>query len=270
MFSKIFDELNISSNARLIFTALMEHGPMTARQLAERVDIPRPSIYDHVKSLMQKDLVAERTEENKKVFFIDKLENIPDLIQEKIDILQKEKKNATDALPTLLKQVQFYEPKIKFYSGIDGVRQAMNTIMWDDNIETILMWPMSEMAKVLGEDYLADLNKKRIKRNISIRGIWPEDKKLDFRKYPFLGVGGRHMRDLRLAPKGMTWNMGYWMYADKVIFLSSRKEMFAFVVNSKDFTELIKAQFEIIWNISKPVKPQPEYTDTFLESIGEK
>ena len=49
----------------------------------------------------------------------------------------------------------------------------------------------------------------------------------------------------------MTWDMGYWMYEDKVAFLSSEKEGFGFVIHSKDFANLIKVQFEEIWKVSK-------------------
>jgi hypothetical protein len=37
--------------------------------------------------------------------------------------------------------------------------------------------------------------------------------------------------------------MSYWLYADKAAFISSRRETFGFIIHSKDFAELIKAQF---------------------------
>ena len=39
--------------------------------------------------------------------------------------------------------------------------------------------------------------------------------------------------------------MSYW-YADKVAFISSRQETFGFVIHSRDFAEMMKAQFEVI------------------------
>jgi hypothetical protein len=166
-----------------------------------------------------------------------------------------------------LKETKFIEPKIKFYSGKEGLKQVMNHIMWHRDIDTTIMWPMNEVLHVLGKEYLEELNKKRIERNISIRGIYPSDSKPDFKKYPFLGVGKKHLRYIRLAPKAMIWNMGYWMYEDKIAFISSQKESFGFVIHSKDFAQLMKTQFEAIWNLSKPVKAEPQNTDKFLETI---
>jgi len=170
-------------------------------------------------------------------------------------------------LPTLSKQTKNIEPKIKFYSGAEGVKQVLRDMLWYKNIETLTMWPMSEMVEILDKEYLADLNRKRIRRNISIKGIWPESKAVNLKEYPFLGVGKKHLRELRIAPKNMRWNMSYWLYEDKVAFISSRQEGFGFVVHSKDFSDLIRTQFEVIWEISKRIKPQSKYTDKFLETI---
>ncbi|MFA6463551.1 MAG: helix-turn-helix domain-containing protein [Candidatus Paceibacterota bacterium] len=253
MLTKIFKELGLSGITERVFNNLVEKGPSTARQLADRVAIPRPSVYDHLKILIEKGLVMERSEEGKKVFSIDNVLNIEELLNDKIKSLQTEKEQFKLSLPSLMKKTSFIEPQIKFYSGKEGVKQVINHIMLNRNIETILMWPMSEMMKVLGDEYLKELNIKRVQRNIHLRVIWPKDKVLDTKKYPYLGSGEEHLRDLRIAPKGMTWDMGYWMYEDRVIFLSSEKEGFGFVVHSKDFASLIKVQFDEIWKVSKPI-----------------
>lgn len=265
MFDQIFEELGLPIITQRVFDDLINRGPSTARQLADRLGLPRPSVYDHLKLLIKRGLVTERQGEGKKLFLIDNLKNIEELLQEKINHLEQEKIKFGHSLPALLKKVEFIEPQIKFYSGREGVKQVMNYIMINRNIETLLMWPMSEMMKVLGPEYLEELNVKRIQRKISIRGIWPQDKRLDAKKYPYLGAGQEHLRELRLAPKNMTWDMGYWMYEDKVAFLSSEKEGFGFVVHSQDFANLIKVQFNAIWQISEPVKPEPQITDDFLE-----
>jgi sugar-specific transcriptional regulator TrmB len=253
MFKKIFEELGLSSTAQQVFNELVSKGPTNARKLAERVSIPRSSVYDHLKILIQHGLVMQRSDDGKKIFSIDDVRNIEELLNDKIKALENEKSEFKKSLPDLLRTTNSVEPRIKFYSGKEGVKQVINHIMLNRNIETILMWPMSEMMKILGDEYLKDLNEKRIQRNIFLRVIWPKDKILDTSKFPYLGSSEEHLRDLRIAPSGMTWDMGYWLYEDKVAFLSSEKEGFGFVVQSKDFANLMKVQFEEIWKISTTV-----------------
>ena len=119
------------------------------------------------KILIKKGLVTERNEENKKVFIVDNIENIKELLNDRIKSLENEKKQFELSLPSLLQKVAFLEPQIKFYSGKEAMKQVMNHIMLNRNIETELFWPMSEMMKILGPEYLEELNKKRIQRNMA-------------------------------------------------------------------------------------------------------
>ena len=117
MFQKIFTELGLADLTQKVFTELVSKGPATARQLAERLGIPRPSVYDHLKILICKGLVAERRLEGKKTFHIDDVRNIEELLNDKIKSLEKEKKQFELSLPALLAQATFSEPQVKFYSG---------------------------------------------------------------------------------------------------------------------------------------------------------
>jgi len=267
MFTNLFKELGLSKLLQTIYIYLLQNGASSARQLAENLNIPRPSVYDNLKVLIQKGLVTERSEENKKIFQVDNLENLPQLVKTKIDTLEKERKELEKILPTLAQNFDSIEPKIKFYSGVEGVKQVLNDVLWYENIETHSMWPISEMIAVLGGDYFAEHNRKRIRRNISIRAIWPRDRAISFEDHPALGTGKGFLREIRFAPKGMIWDMGYWNYGDKVAFVSSRKETFGFIIHSKDFSQLLRTQFEVIWKESKPLKPEPQHTDAYLKTV---
>lgn len=267
MLEDILKELGFSDTAIAIYNRLLETGTASARQLAENLSLPRPTVYDNLKILIDNGLVLEKNEDNKKIFGADDPKNLQNLLQTKIDILNKNKREIAVLMSTLQSSSRSLEPKIKFYSGVEGIKQVLKDMLWHENIETVTMWPISEMVAILGKEYLETLNRRRIRQKISIRGIWPRNKAVDFKNHPFLGVGKGHLRELRLAPKEMNWDMSYWQYADKVAFISSRAEGFGFVVHSRDFVNLIKTQFEQIWKLSKPIKPQPQYTDAFLKTI---
>lgn len=267
MFKKLFEDLGLSENAHRVYLQLIENGVSSARSLAENLNIPRPSVYDNIKALMQKGLVIERNEGNKKLFQVDDLKNLPRILDEKIKSLKQEQSDLNTLIPKLLNRTQAIEPKIKFYSGVEGVRQVLNDMLWYKDLQTYALWPISEMVELLGKEYMADMNRRRIRQKLSTRGIWPEDKRVDLEGHPFLGVGKGFYREIRIAPKEMTWNMSYWVYADKVAFISSKKETFGFVIHSRDFAEMIKAQFEVIWKVSKPIKAEPKHTDPFLKTV---
>jgi len=267
MIAKILKEAGFSENSVRIYVKLLEIGYASARQLAENLNLPRPTVYDNLKLLINSGLAVEKEEANKKLFSADDVKNLQYLIRSKIEKLKKDDQIISELLPNLNAKIKALEPKIKFYAGVEGIKQVLKDLLWYENMETLTMWPINEMVEILSKDYFENLNRRRIRRKIAIKGIWPRDKAVNFKDYPFLGVGPGHLRELRLAPPGMTWNMSYWLYADKVAFISSRAESFGFVIHSRDFSDLIKAQFAQIWKLSKPIKAQPQYTDEFLKTV---
>jgi sugar-specific transcriptional regulator TrmB len=267
MLQSILKNLNLSETTTRVYLRLLQSGASSARQLAENLNIPRPSAYDNLKILIKLGLVIEHDFENKKIFQAADVKNLSHLVREQIETLQKQESELKKIIPKISKELNYLEPKIKFFGGQDGMRRALNDILWYENIETLLIWPISEMLDVLGSDYLSENNRRRIKRKISIRSIWPSDKAVKFKQYPFLGTGKNFFREIRLAPKDMTWNMGYWLYADKVAFISSRQESFGFTVTSRDFTELIKSQFELVWPLCKKIEINSKDTASFLKSL---
>ena len=59
------------------------------------------------------------------------------------------------------------KPKIKFYSGVQGIKQAFRDMPWDKKDEEgYLMWPLQDMLDTLGEDFLKWHAAPRFKYNI--------------------------------------------------------------------------------------------------------
>jgi len=60
-------------------------------------------------------------------------------------------------------------------------------------------------------------------------------------------------RDVRIAPPNLDFSMGYAIYGNTVRFISNQKN-FGFLVESQELADMMRNQFKIIWDISKPTK----------------
>ena len=145
-------------------------------------------------------------------------------------------------------------PKIRFYYGVEGIRQAFRDTPWSEkHLETYLMWPMKEMVDLLGEEFLIHHGTPRLHHKIDMKvvqkhedkGVVPESFK--WKKYD----ANEELTEIRYAPKDMNWNISYWIYGDKVLFAGSGYEKYAFVVQSKEFASLMKLMWEQMWSVAK-------------------
>ena len=89
----------------------------------------------------------------------------------------------------------------------------------------------------------------------------------DIKKHPYLGVGEEFKREIRVAPREVSFSMGYWMYGNKAAFISSRKESWGFIIESAEFTEMLRTQFEVLWKLSKPIQADKRDAEIFLREL---
>lgn len=244
----ILSLIGVTGTAQRVLLELLENGPETASFLAKKLSLPRPSIYDALHFLEGKNLVVSQHGDNKSVFSANNPNTILQMMDASSERLDKAKKEFKNIIPDLLKSPRITEPKIKMFSGREGCQQTMRDILWYKNIETYTLWPMHKMIEVLTPEFLEWHNKKRVQNNISLKAIRKEEDKVDLTKYSFIGTRKEDLRELKFLPEGVDLSMSYWIYADNVAFVSAGRELYGFIVHSKEFADMMKFQFNLIWN----------------------
>lgn len=269
MLDKLFEKLGFKKQHCDVYLTLLEGGVMSAGNLAKHLNIPRTTLYGLLNDLAHGSLVLQSEKENIKLWQAVNPENIKTIINERINSLEKDRHDFNDVLEKLKssQKVNFVSPKFHYFEGAEEMKTMLKDVLLHDNLRTELCWPVKDIIKVVGEDFLYEFNKKRVRNNIYIRVIWPVDKAGDIAKDIFLAPGKEIKREVRIAPEGIDFSMGYWAYGNKVIFMSSKKENFGFIVESAELRQLLKTQFEILWNISKPLKENLEASKKFLDDI---
>ncbi len=239
--------LELPDSARRAYCDLLSHGESSARTLSQRLSVPRSSIYDHLRPLLDLRLVVEREKEGKAIFGIHDIDDVGRLVSARVESLSILSRTFEREKKTFTTQTETVEPKIKFVEGKEGLVSLLHEMLWDADslIETV--WPYDEMLKVLGKEVLETFNTKRIRQKIEIATIWTDTK--PSKKH--IWRGGDFKVERRIAPAKFHAPMGYSIYGNKVSFISSHKELYGFVVHSADFAALMRSQFKALWGVSK-------------------
>ncbi len=243
--------LGLPSRSSAVYVDLLAHGPSAARTIALRLGIPRSSLYDHVKPLLDLALVSELKTGTKAVFVVEEISNLDRLVAKQEQSLALLRTEFTKAKATLAEaQTSHAEPRIKFVEGKAGIAALLLEMLWDTKSEIKTVWPYEAMLKVLSPEDLELFNRKRIRQNIALKTIWtgPRPGK------QHLWRGGDFKVERKSAPAKYHADMAYNIYGDRVSFFSSVGEQYGFVVHSRDFAALMSAQFAALWEVSKEGK----------------
>lgn len=259
--------LGLKEEEMRAFQFLLENPSETAGNMAKKLSINRPSLYVYLKNLIEKGLVSESQKNGVKTFTASPLEKVRFVFEErKRKIIEAEKE-----FEKIFEEAKVVKPagrpKLQTFEGAKQMRNLSRDFLLSRNSETESYWPIKLMLEVLGEDFFKEFNKERIKRNIWVNAIWPESQKIDMEKYPFMGVGDEFLREIRIAPKPIDFSMGYWIYENKVAFISSRKSNFGFIIENSEFADMIRSQFKAMWQLSKPFKVKEEISKKLFKRM---
>ena len=268
MIENILKTLNFDEEDIKTYLFLLETGPVPAGMLAKLLGTPRSSLYGLLKRLEDRGLIIESQKRGIKTFSAENPEKLNLLFSQQIETLQKNQQEFAALLPTLKRGGEkLVNPKFQVFEGQEGLQSALKDMLLYYNIETQAFWPQKKMIDMLSPEFFRYHNKERIKNNLYTRAIWPQEQTVKIKDHPYFGAGKEFKREIRIAPTQIDFTMGYWIYGNKIVFVSSRKESFGFIVESLEFAEMLKSQFEVMWGISKKLEISEADTASFLQEL---
>ena len=247
--------LGINGTARSVFTYLIENGVSSVAKIAVGIRTPKSSIYSALEELASMGLIIEYSQNRSKEYGIIDEQQFKELIEQRVHNMKTHEKVLLDFMQNSHKGSQVVKPKIKFYTGIEGIRQSFRDMPWRKDLhETYVMWSTKDMVDILTPEFSAWHSAKRLKYKVMIYAIRkhsdramddePQNKKL------LQSEGWTLQREVRFAPKDTEWTMSYWIYGDKCLLSSSAGEKFSFIIHSQEFADLMKVLWQNVWKES--------------------
>lgn len=233
------------------FLHMTRFGAQSATMIAEATRISRPNVYDIIKSLTKKGLVAS-LQRNGVTYF--KAMDPKELInyierekREKVKELEKHQATIENILPALisLENTASSKPKVAFYEGEKGMRQAYEETL--KSTEEILAYAnVEEMHKGL-PNFFPEYYKRRVEKNVSIKCIAPDNEMSKERQKK----DKAEKREMILISKAeYEFSPEINVYDDKVLIASWREKM-AVMITSKEIADLHKKMFRLTWGLLK-------------------
>ena len=263
---KTLSHLGFEATEVECYAMLLQTGAMQVAMLAKRLGLARTTVYTMLDRLSERGLVRESSRKGLKIFVAEPPDSLGHIFSQRISALEKAHKEFIQVLPELRsKRAQVATaPRLSILEGREGLQNLLRDMLMYADIQTCAVWPIKKMMEVLTPDFFALHNKERIKRNIYTRAVWPAAEVVAIEENPFLGWGESFKREIRVAPASVSYVLGYWIYANKVAFLSSARESYGFIIQSDELAQTLGAQFELLWQVSTPIKFDVSAVQEFL------
>lgn len=244
------DIFGLSAPAQRVLMDIVSHGASTVADIAARLNMPKSTVYDAIAPLLEQSLINEYDDGRGRSYGVSDADQISRAQAERLDAL----KAAQASLLALVKDSRgagdsVARPKIKFYAGTLGVKQAFRDMMWQKDLkEAYLFWPAKDMIGI-DEDFFKWHGTQRFKHGVFIYAIENhEDRQIQgVDEHRWLRNTRDNLVEVRYLPKGVSSKMSFWLYGNKCLFASGGSEKIAFAVHSREFAQMMKLLWQSLW-----------------------
>lgn len=240
--TKSLEKLGLNDKESRVYIAALEMGKFSVLALANKTSIKRPTCYLILDELVKKGLVSTFPKA-KKVIYVAEHPNV--ILKRSADsyALAKQLMPELQALISTTSE----KPELKVYSGQKGIQQIYEDVL-EQGKDFYYIASVQDLVEAVGSDFLDEWIKRRIEKNIKSVSIRMRETEMP--DIPLYVGSPETLRTVRYAPSGFKTPYTIFIYGKKAAFISTKKDLFGFIVESADLAISMKALFDVVWEIS--------------------
>ena len=240
MYEKELTSAGLSDKEAKAYVSNLEMGKATAADIAKRADIKRSTIYGILDDLMRKGL-ASYSQQGKKRFF--KAQD-PQSITEMIDANKHSFENILPNLAGIYSSHKL-KPAVQFFEGREGIKRIYEDTLNCKYKKIYQVVRVNDFVKFPGADFSKEYIRKRAAKGITAYAIHPHEGDLHNEFYGENSV--KLKRIVRYVRQDIFHTSMIMIYDYKVAVISTEKEGFGFIIESKEFSETMRGYFDYMW-----------------------
>lgn len=245
---KMLEKLGIPEKAAKIYVSLLELGPSTVLDLAERAGVNRPTAYVHLESLKERGLVTTITKGKRKFFVAESPRELESMIVREKKEVEIKNEQLAKLLPELLAMYDLRDdkPVVHYYEGVEGLLKLQSEFL---GCESKLLRGIADIDVVakLFPSHTTEYSSIRVRKQIHTKFIYTS------KKGDILQDGNEAMlrETIFVAPDKLPFKADLTIFDDKIAIAALEGVLSGIIIEhaalAKSFAEL----FDFFWNTLK-------------------
>lgn len=228
------------------YLAVMELGTSPVRGLTKKTGIERTNLYSILAKLENEKLITSFNKKGVKYFVADS--------PEKLTLRLKEKEEKiSEVLPELksIYNISPHKPKVLYFEGKEGMRaisdRSLEKAELSDKIvlfATSMDYYHESVTVEYENDYYVPT---RLEKGVKLKALVTHGKWINERHK----LDEREDRETKFLPKKWAFKSTTFIYADEVAFISTAKEGFGIVIQSKEINDMMRKFYDMAWQVAE-------------------
>ncbi len=239
--------LGLGDKEIAVLSALLKSGaPMFASTVAKAAGLNRTTTYDILKELGEKGLVSHIEKKGALRYRAIDATLLPAYVERQRETLEETKRKLEEVIPQIkLLQVHGRSlPKVQFFEGVEGVKQAYEDTLENNKGKTLNDFTGTDAVyRKMGKEWLEYYWKKRTRLGIECTVIAPDTEWSRIMKCE----DEKYVRTTKLISKNFPFDSEIDIYDNKVgIFTFSQENPIAVLIEDDTIHNTLKTFFDFI------------------------
>lgn len=241
-------KIGLKSKEVKAYLAILKLQKANPHQIAKEANIERTTIYKILDDLTARGLVS-RSMSGKRLNYI---AETPEMLKNMLDEQQSVVKQILPYL-NALQGSRGEKPVIKFYSGKDDIRKVLtNSLDSREKMRRDFAF-VENVVDLFGLKFIHKQIEDRIKKGIKVKSLRRaiKGRKISEEDWYLKKDTDNLLREVRYLPESINFEPLVIIYDHTVAIISSKKESYALVIESPEFSQAMKTLFDIAWQSAK-------------------
>jgi len=230
----ILESIGLSKNEIKVYLDLTQSGKSGVIDISKRTGIHRSNTYDLLEKLLEKGIVDQSIENDKKFFY-------PIDPQDLYDYLKQKEKELAKIIPEIekIQNIPHEKRRVTISEGLNSAKNIISHLL--DFKEPIYAIGASREFLELIEGFFEEFHNKRIKNKILLKSIL----EIDSMKY-IKRLNQMDYTEARYLPSNCSKTITY-ICKDKLIILIWEGSISVIIIENKSTSKSYKNYFNILW-----------------------
>jgi len=242
------EQLGLKRKEIRAYLALLKLQQANPHQIAKEAKVERTTIYKILDELTKRGLISQSMSGKRLNYFAESPEMLKTMLNEQQGIVSQ-------ILPYLsaLQGSKGSRPVIKFYENRDAIRKILTeSLNSQEKIRRDFAF-VENVVDFFGLRFIHKQIEDRVKKGVHVHSL---RRKLGGKQSPekdwYLKQDNEKLlREVRYLPESIEFEPLIIIYDHIVAIISSKKESYALVIESQEFSQAMKSLFDIAWISAK-------------------
>ena len=243
---KTLENIGLKLKEITVLLVLFQNGSMYPASIAKSTGLNRTTTYGILKILASKGLVSSVKKDGVIKYQSIQPNLFPQYIERKRESLHEDERRVKELLPqlNLLREKSLTLPKIQFFEGDEGVKQAYEDTLENNKGKTLHdLTGTDAVFRKMGKEWIEYYLKKRTSLGIKCFDIAPDSEWSKITK----SEDKKYLRETKLIPAEFSFDTEIDIYDNKVaIFSFSKENPIAVIIEDENIAHTMKTLFRFI------------------------